>query len=74
MTGSIALFAFGPLSRRFVEALRKEVGSANFYDFLFYGRTLVHHVGWIVAGVSLDLWSRGSFLFDNLPFLLAWVS
>jgi len=34
-TRSIALFAFGPLSRRFVEALREEAGSSNFYDFPF---------------------------------------
>lgn len=42
---------------------------ASFYDFLFYGGTFVHHVGWIAAGVSLDLRSRGSFLLDKLAFL-----
>jgi hypothetical protein len=51
-----------------VEALRRELVQSNFYDFPFYGGTRVHHCGWIVAGVFLDLWSRGSFLLDNLTF------
>jgi len=52
----------------------EEAGSSNFYDFPFNGGTFVRHVGWIAAGVSLELRSRGSLLFDNLPFLLAWGS
>jgi hypothetical protein len=36
--------------------------------------TKVHHVGGMVDGVFLDMWSRGSFLLDNWAFLITWGS
>jgi len=73
-TGSIALFAFGPLLGALWRHCGRKLVQSDFYEFPFYGGTCVHHRGWIVAGVFLELWSRGSLLLDNLTFLLAWSS
>jgi hypothetical protein len=67
LTRSIALFAYGPLLGALQRHCGKKLGSPNFYDFPFYGGT-VFTTGRIVAGVPLELRSRGSFLLDNSDF------
>jgi hypothetical protein len=38
------------LDQRFAEALQKEAGSSDFYDFPFFMVERVFTTGWIVAG------------------------
>jgi len=56
------------LDQRFAEALQKEAGSSDFYDFPFLWWNVCSPPGGLLLAPFLELRSQGSFLLENLDF------